>query len=265
MPVIGECKLCKNTGVELQASHIIPRWAYKRMRDKSASGVNPNPIVISDGRAAQISDQIKEHLLCASCEQILSKNEKYVSSIAYANDGTPVPLNILGAPHRSTSPNDHSLAYLAIDSLETEKIVHFAASVVWRAHVATGNDFKRVILGDKYAEEFRLYLLSQSDFPKNARVSMVILDQPPNSPHPRHNAIAFPTTKKENGYHRHATYLCGLLFEIWVGNKLPQHLNMVCLHHGTQKGAGLFLAEEIGIISTMTKQAKLSIPIGKLK
>ena len=265
MPVIGECKLCKNTGVELQNSHIIPRWAYKRVRDISATGANPNPIVISDGRAAQISDQIKEYLLCTSCEQILSKNEKYVSSIAYANDGTPVPLNILGARHRSASPNDRSLAYLPIDSFETEKIVHFAASVVWRAHVANGNVSRRLSLGAKYGEEFRLYLLGQSDFPKNARISMVILDQLPDSPHPRHNAIAFPTTKKESGYHRHATYLCGLLFEIWVGNKLPQYLNKVCLHHGTNKGAGLFLAEEIGIISTMTKQAKHAIPIGKLK
>lgn len=106
MSIIGECKLCKNGAVELRESHIIPSWAYKRMRDCSAVGGNPNPIVISNGRASQISDQVKEHLLCESCEQLFSVNERYVSSIAYEKDGTPIPLQKLGATHRTTSPAD---------------------------------------------------------------------------------------------------------------------------------------------------------------
>jgi hypothetical protein len=62
--MIGTCRLCQTPNSDLQASHIVPRWAYKRAR---GNGKNPNPVVISRTRAVQISDQMTEFPPNARC------------------------------------------------------------------------------------------------------------------------------------------------------------------------------------------------------
>lgn len=255
MAVIGKCKLCKTSGVELQESHIIPKWAYKRLRDYSPSAGNPNPIVITDGRAAQVSNQITEYLLCRNCEQRFGQVESYISEIAYSNDGTPIPLQILGIKH------DTSSRFVTLTALDIDKIKYFAASVIWRAHVSK----RKLSLGDKYGEDLRSYLHGSGSFPNNFRISIVILDQPIDSRHPRHNVVAFPTTKIEFGYHRHAFYLCGLYFEVCVGRVMPSVRDEICLNYGKNKLAGLFPADEIGFLNAIGNQARSSEKTGKLK
>ena len=255
--VLGNCRLCHRPDVELQESHIIPKWAYKRMRAGGPPS-STNPVVITDGKAVQISNQITEHMLCASCEQMISRAEKYVATLAYGNDGEPVPLNMLGI---STKVADSAVdsEYVSIASLNTKMIVYFASSVVWRAFVAHRRDTGKPQLGQRYQEELRSYLCGSASFPKNARLVMGILVQIANAQNPRHNIVSFPFTVRDGGYHRHRFYICGLYFELCIGSQRPRYLESICLHHGKEKIALLFPPTTLGyfrILRNMYVQQK---------
>ncbi len=71
----GNCKLCLNEA-ELQVSHLLPRAVYTLFRSKSP---NPNPILVTSQNVLQTSNQIKAHLLCSRCEDVLnSRGERRV-------------------------------------------------------------------------------------------------------------------------------------------------------------------------------------------
>lgn len=218
-PVLGNCRLCLTHDVELQESHIIPKWASKRLRAVGSTR-NPNPITITYGQAVQKSNQITEKMLCAHCEQMVGRSEKYVAKLAYGADGEPVPLSILGIS--LTDAFSAIGSGISIANLHTDKIVYFASSVVWRASVAHRHDTGKPRIGRRYQEEFRSYLLGSASFPKNARLVLGILVQPANAPHPRHNIVSFPATGRYGGYHRHVFFICGLYFELCIGSQMPK-------------------------------------------
>ena len=262
-PVLGNCRLCHTPDVELQESHIIPKWASKRLRARDSSS-NPNPIVITDLKAVQTSKQITENMLCARCEQMVGRAEKYVATLAYGSNGEPVPLTMLGI---STTADDRTIAsgYVSIASLDTEKIIYFASSVVWRAYVAHRHDTGKPRLGKCYQEELRSYLHGSASFPKNARLVMGILVQIANAQNPRHNIVSFPFTVRDGGYHRHRFYICGLYFELCIGSQRPRYLESICLHHGKEKIALLFPPHDIGLLQDIEKYVRSTEVKGKLK
>jgi hypothetical protein len=262
-PVLGNCRLCHTPYVELQESHIIPKWAIKRLRARDFSS-NPNPIVITDGKGVQTSKQITENMLCARCEQMVGRSEQYVAKLAYGADGEPVPLTMLGI---STKADDRAIAsgYVSIASLDTDKIIYFASSVVWRAYVAYRHDTGKPQLGKRYQEELRSYLHGSASFPKNSRLIMAILFQPANAPNPRHNIVSFPATQRNVGYHRHVFLICGLYFQLFIGSQRPRYLDSICLHHGKEKIALLVHANELGFLQDIEKQVHSTEMKGKLK
>jgi SEC-C motif len=66
----GTCRLCLADG-ELQYSHVYPRFAVKYLKESSASGFLKN---MASGKRMQEARRL--YLLCESCEQLLSKDEK---------------------------------------------------------------------------------------------------------------------------------------------------------------------------------------------
>lgn len=67
------CALCKKTKI-LQRSHIIPAFAYKWLKQSGGS-----PIRRSTSPNRRVQDGLKPFLLCQSCEQIISHDEKLFS------------------------------------------------------------------------------------------------------------------------------------------------------------------------------------------
>ncbi|MFZ5449732.1 MAG: hypothetical protein ACOZFS_13965 [Thermodesulfobacteriota bacterium] len=262
-PFLGDCRLCLKPDIELQESHIIPKWAFKRLRAEVSTN-NPYPVVVKDGQAVQTSKQITENMLCVSCEQMIGSSENYVAKLAYGTDGEPIPLTMLGI---STSATDKGIGseYTSVANLDTIKITYFASSLVWRASVAHRHYTGKPRIGQRYQEELRTYLCGFSSFPKNARMIMGILVQPPDAPHPRHNIISFPATGRYGGYHRHAFFICGLYFELCIGSQMPKYLDSICLHYGTEKIALLFQPQEFGLIRNIEEIARSARVRGKLK
>ena len=161
------------------------------MRD-AASSKNPNPVVVTFGTAAQVSSQVAEHMLCEACEQRLGESERYVASLAYTTSGDPVPLKRLGLTP-SVVPSAFA-RYASAKDLDTDKLVLFGSSVVWRAYVAKRKDTGKPNLGRKYVEEFRRYLNGETSFPQNARLTLAMLDQQMGATVPLHNIASFPAT-----------------------------------------------------------------------
>lgn len=259
-PVIGKCRLCPKDAVELCDSHILPKWCWKRLRDPSES--NPNPITVRDGKALQVSTQVTEYMLCRDCEDRFEVPENYVAKLAYTPEGDPLILHVLGVTSRG-SASDPTIS-IPVGSLDTDKLVYFAASVFWRAAVAKTDGFEKLELGP-YREELRRYLLGELPFPGRARVTLTVLDlQPKVGLVGLHNFMAFPMTDRLHGYRVHQFFICGLHFGLAIGNVLPSLWDAVCLHHGTDKIISLSTTDKFGMFHTGVADIRNATPKGKL-
>src|SRR5713226_7142097 len=69
----GICKLCEEQKT-LQHSHIISAFAVRWLKETSATGY-----LQSLGSKVHLQETKRLHLLCADCEQLLSKDEKTFS------------------------------------------------------------------------------------------------------------------------------------------------------------------------------------------
>jgi len=71
--MVGLCRLCQKEA-DLQFGHIFPRFAVKWLKKTSATG-----FLRTTGSSEREQDSEREYLMCAACEQILSKDEKVFS------------------------------------------------------------------------------------------------------------------------------------------------------------------------------------------
>ena len=264
MPKLGTCRLCLREGVQLQDSHIIPKWAYKGLR-ATEPGVNPNPVAVTGGRSVQTSVQIKEHMLCAACEQRFSKREKYVSNLTMRPDGTAPILEYLtdiqDIPMRGLS---RGIRKAKANALDTETVVYFAISVIWRFHVSRTRGPKKVRLGPKYAEELRRYLLAAAGFPPKARLHLFVIDQDASPSPSASRIVSSPCSLRCEGYHRHGFLLYDLYFELWIGNVLPTGMEALCLHHAPDKIVVLMPPGDIATYRNVVRTISDARPSPKL-
>jgi hypothetical protein len=70
---IGNCRLCQNTSIELQRSHIIPEFCYTRVY---TSQHKIKAFSIKEENDLEIEQKgYREYLLCSECELKISKWE----------------------------------------------------------------------------------------------------------------------------------------------------------------------------------------------
>lgn len=224
-PATRLCKLCLQPSA-LRRSHIIPQWAFDRVSRAHPTEGRQIPVLIQDGVAVQTSNQNTEYLLCESCEQRISRWERYVSMQARQLDGS-FPASSSLTNLRQVVGSDGRLYTLGdASTLEKDAITRFAASVVWRASVS--RRFTRVRLGDRYEEEFRRFLLDDSQaLPSNARLIIEFLDLPVDG-HQIDHTIAGPTSEKKGGQHIHSFIVSGIHFKLFVGGMMYTGLDHVC-------------------------------------
>ena len=79
----GKCELC-HAVADLRDSHYLPKSGYKKMRASDLK--NPNPVVLSGGKAKQSSLQVRDYKFCGACEERFNKGGE-----AWILNKTPPP------------------------------------------------------------------------------------------------------------------------------------------------------------------------------
>jgi len=174
---IGVCRLCLQTG-QLQNSHLLPKALSKLLTTlaKASAASNANPIAITPAVALQTSRQVCDYLLCAACEDLLSKGgEKWVVGNCWRSDEK----FSLRSSLEKTTPLDIDekrgvklYAGGGVTGVDCPKLLHFAAGVFWRAAAhrwpsqITGTSLKQLDLGP-YEDLLRRFVLFESSWPND--------------------------------------------------------------------------------------------------
>ena len=251
--MIGTCALChKNT--DLQNSHLIPKWAYRRICkiDQADSKI---PIHIADGNAAFSNRQTTKHLLCADCEQRFSNSEGYLARLTALDNGR---IELFRRVMRLDTPR--SVLASLHHAEDADHLTYFAASVIWRGSVMTSG----CELGP-YVDKFRRYLLCETQFPREAVISVGLLEQSPNSNADPRGWISTPASTKAGTMWLHGFLLAGLAFRCWVGKEIPKKWHNVSLAGpNSTKYVSILKPEECTDFLAAAEMVKMAKPRGKL-
>jgi hypothetical protein len=215
------CKLCRNEA-DLQQSHFLSRALYKLSSDDGEM-----PILMSPDLVIQGQKQIKDHLLCWSCEQRFNgMGEDYLMRMVNRKNGFKMMELIRANPIRRTEGGYtvYSAAHMDID---TNALAYFALSVVWRgAHIwptfdgrATGG----LQLGH-HEERLRRYLLGTDPYPHGVvvRISGACDDA-------SQNLVLFPHVNPDlRDAKAFAFMVRGLWFDVALGDSLPASMYRSC-------------------------------------
>ena len=191
MNPIGTCVLCRSTNVTLINSHIVSRWAYRRLIAYDTGGGNV-PVAVDEGRAGFSPKQATEYLLCQACEALLSVREGYVAQHCLQPDSATFPL-LQGA---TVVPSTGLRQVVDVSAFDTDKVTHFGLSVFWRADLGHTDP---IVSLEAWREPIREYLLGG---PLPDEVDLVVeLIQPPKG-YPRVDRVmGFPASAPDGTTH----------------------------------------------------------------
>src|SRR5262249_23249321 len=163
------------------------------------------------------SKQVMAPLLCAECEQLFSqKGENYVLTQCAQSTGQ----FRLREQLQATTPLCRTPQFIGYDAVPLlgdmiDMYIYFAASIFWRAAARRwkiGTEpLHRLSLGGNYQEQFRLYLLGQAPFPPHGRIHLHVASEAPLEL----LELAFPSSFRVAGVHRHKFYILGLIFVLF--------------------------------------------------
>ncbi|MBK9306886.1 MAG: hypothetical protein IPM58_07330 [Nitrospira sp.] len=266
MLMVGTCGLCLQQK-ELQNSHLLPAALYKQSRDPSAWS-NPNPVLVTNGRAFTSSQQVSSPFLCADCESRFSVNgENYVVTQCAKLDGSFSLRKLLQTVSPFLEDKEKQIALYDVHRLLGAKVDHylyFATSVFWRASAHSwrmgDGQVGKIALGEKYQEQFRLYLLGEDTFPQNARIHVHVSSET----HLPLTLTTGPTTFRIGSAHRHKFYIPGVLFVLFLGSKVSKTHHMFALNSRKQQTMWLCPWQNDSLFRGILKHLETAIPVGKL-
>lgn len=166
------CKLCQQEK-ELCRSHIIPETAYGPLYDNMHRFFE---VTNTQEGLSPLQKGLRERLLCRECEKYLNKYDSYFADMWYQKGKAPTEVN---------------KEIIAIDGLDYHRFKLFHISVLWRAGIASRDEFREVALahhersirdliladdpgeGSQYA--IFAYVLT---FPKDKKVLQGLVTQP---------------------------------------------------------------------------------------
>ena len=157
--VTGDCRLCTRQR-ELCNSHIIPEFMWRPVYDKKSRAVGLDG---GAGTKRTLQKGLREYMLCRDCEQILQTDERWFSLYWFQKRPLPDPAEGL---------------YVDLSGFAFEPFFRFHLSILWRAAVATREEFSAVSVGP-YEEKLRKFLLGEAPkFRKEPSIFGLVLRRP---------------------------------------------------------------------------------------
>ena len=213
MKKCGLCKLSKT----LKDSHLMPKSIYRILK-KAFDG---NSLVVSDPEKESIfysDSQIKAYFLCEECEEKFNRyGENIVIPQCFKGSSEFILLDkISSAAQFLRNGSEKWINPKIEDNFDDQEYLYFAASIFWRASAwPTGTGKYKGLLGAKYEEEFRKFLMGEKGFPENAYLAVFADRAADKVP-----IIIFPSSTKKHGYHHHVFYIPGVKFSLILGAKV---------------------------------------------
>lgn len=192
-----KCKLC-GEDAELRYSHIFPEFVYKPLYDDKHRFH-----VLSDSHETPPKREqkgIREHLLCAKCETLFAKYERY-ASLVFDNR----------ANVRSRREGD----LVRLEGIEYKSFKLFALSVLWRAGVSSLPLFSQVTLGP-HEKKLRTMLRDEDAGPPEKYpflMASVVHDEKSQS-----DLIIQPTWARVGGHKAYRFIFSGIAWTFVVSN-----------------------------------------------
>jgi hypothetical protein len=241
---LGACRLCGELR-DLQDSHILPQWTYRRAAQGSDGRQSALVFVDAKRRTSVLTNkQLKEQLLCFDCEQRFCRLERYVSQIAVQDDGSFPWLETVHEIPSFRRIKDSS-------TVDVETIARFACSVVWRGSVSST---LKPSLGE-HEQPMAEYLLDSGALPTEVCVVVHLLTDPRLQ-----RTLIPPQGQNSDGFDTHWFVVCGAEFQVFVGPRIPAELRAGCL---VRKGV-VIISEGADVMSLLVPSLAAGVPKGKL-
>jgi len=178
--------------------------------------------------ALQTSRQVRDHLLCSSCEDLFNRSgERWVLG-QYYNGKTFILHDTLSSMTPVLHDGDvRCYAAAGNPHIDFASLAYFAISVFWRSAVhrwpVPGGRLVPIDLGS-YEDELRLFLLGTAGFPSEA-VIIVCVTATPEPP----LAAYAPLRGREREYHYYRFTIPGMAFTLCIGRRIPAVVRKLCI------------------------------------
>ncbi|MGB7583448.1 MAG: hypothetical protein WBM11_01290 [Terriglobales bacterium] len=250
----GRCALCLKEE-RLQDSHFISKALYRITRRRGG------PVVMTPELFIAISDQLRDYLLCSTCEQLFSKNgEDYVVPLV-KQDGNSFPLleKLTGSTPFGKGVNGSAVFSGPAIGIDTEKLAYYALSMFWRASVhiwKTLNQQTTSISLGAYEEPVRRFLHGESGFPDGVVIQVTVCTDGISQDH-----VFAPTTWSNDMYTGYEMNVFGICFTMVVGVQLgARDFDLCCVN---SKNKVIFLADRESTAAPLYRELRANAKIGR--
>ena len=184
---------------------------------------------VGDGVIMHSDRQLKDHLLCSDCEDILNKGgESWVNPKLATVEKTFPLYDLLMSSHAAFSDDKGGIYYAAANpELLIEKLTHFALGIFWKAAIHSWSGSKKEPMVDLgiYADTIRTWLRGESGFPRDVTLVVTL-----SKPETAFVVLQQPVETKANAWRTFLFVVPGVLFTLHTGENIALEMRMLCLH-----------------------------------
>ena len=217
---LQSCRFC-NSRSSLIKAHIIPEAFFRRLRD------HDRPPLLVSGRAGQMPRRspigvYDKGILCSGCEK------QFLSMDSY---GTDVILNRF-QKYFSPIHIDGKIPALRSDTLDTNMMLRFLLSLLWRASVSSQPFYSQVLLGPYEDETLELLKQPGISIPSAFDAVLSRWDEA-GADHLPSRGILNPYRERWDGVNTYRFYLGEIVAYIKVDKRpFDKPFSMLSLQHG---------------------------------
>jgi len=222
------CKLCLQEK-DLVRSHLLPARLYKYCRQGEH-----RPIKLGNGVILPTDRELQDHLLCKSCEDLLSAaGETWVNPKLATWDRTFPLYDLLNQKPPDCHGDDITIYFARRNpAIEVEQLEHFALGIFWKASVHSwrGTSRQPLIQLGPYSDAIRKWLKGESDFPRHVYLRVVIATPPAAQ-----IVLVAPYETPRDAWHHFVLHVPGLLFLLDVGKQVDKAERAISISYDPQQ------------------------------
>jgi hypothetical protein len=208
---------------------IVPAWAYRIIRRHQGSA----PVMLTAKRAIVSSRQVAAHELCWDCEQLFRRiGEDWMSQQVCQGVEFPL-LQRLNLALPDWELPSHTAYSGTACGLDTDKLIYFGASVLWRASLrrwTIGSTETTTVQLGPHQEALRKFLLGETPFPAYGVVVVNVCTDFASQ------GCFFPPCAIKGGVAEGYSFLIlGVHYRFFLGPNVPNDMRLYCCVHSPGK------------------------------